>query len=108
MIPRDFAHQALPGTAQTLSTQNGEQARSSIGSAVMRRFLIVLLCIACGYCGSQSPTAPTPGPPPTNPPPSQPPAGPQIFVGAGDIAMCDVNSVATAALLDSIGGLIFT
>ena len=37
-----------------------------------------------------------------------PPSGPQIFVGAGDIAMCDVNSLATAALLDSIAGLIFT
>jgi 3',5'-cyclic AMP phosphodiesterase CpdA len=37
-----------------------------------------------------------------------PPAAPQTFVGAGDIAMCDVNSVATAALLDSIGGLVFT
>jgi 3',5'-cyclic AMP phosphodiesterase CpdA len=35
-------------------------------------------------------------------------SGPQVFVGAGDIAMCDVNSVATAALLDSIGGLVFT
>jgi 3',5'-cyclic AMP phosphodiesterase CpdA len=37
-----------------------------------------------------------------------PPSGPQIFAGAGDIAMCDVNSLATAALLDRIGGLIFT
>jgi hypothetical protein len=74
----------------------------------MRRYLIVLVCVACGYCGSQSPTGPTPGPPPTTPPPSQPPSGPQIFVGAGDIAMGDKNSVATAALLDSIGGLVFT
>jgi hypothetical protein len=74
----------------------------------MRRVLIVLVCVACGYCGSQSPTGPTPGPSPTSPPPSQPPSGPQIFVGAGDIAMCDVNSVATAALLDSIGGYVFT
>ena len=40
--------------------------------------------------------------------PRMPPSGPQIFVGAGDIAMCDRNSLATAALLDSIGGLIFT
>jgi hypothetical protein len=31
-----------------------------------------------------------------------------VFVGAGDIAMCDVNSHTTAALLDVIGGLIFT
>jgi len=74
----------------------------------MRRILIVLVCVACGYCGSQSPTGPTPGPPPPGSPPSQPPAGPQTFVGAGDIAMCDVNSVATAALLDSIGGYVFT
>jgi acid phosphatase type 7 len=74
----------------------------------MRKFLIVLVCVACGYCGNQSPTGPSPGPSPTNPPPSTPPAGPQVFVGAGDIAMCDVNSVATAALLDSIGGLVFT
>jgi hypothetical protein len=31
-----------------------------------------------------------------------------VFAGAGDIAMCDRNSLATAALLDSIGGFIFT
>jgi hypothetical protein len=74
----------------------------------MRKLLVVLVCVACGYCGSQSPTGPSPGPSPTNPPPSTPPSGPQIFVGAGDIAMCDVNSVATASLLDSIGGLVFT
>lgn len=29
-------------------------------------------------------------------------------MGAGDIAMCDRNSVATAALLDNIGGTVFT
>ena len=75
----------------------------------MRRILIVLVCVACGYCGSQSPTGPTPGPPPPGSPPSQPPAGPQTFVGAGDIAMCDRNSLATAALLDSFpGAYVFT
>lgn len=74
----------------------------------MRRILLVLACVACGYCGSQSPTGPTPGPPPTTPPPSTPPAAPQVFVGAGDIAMCDRNMVATAALLDVIDGLVFT
>src|SRR4026208_2210168 len=82
----------------------------------MRRILIVLVCVACGYCGSQSPTGPNPGPPPPgSPPPTaaarppQPPAGPQTFVGAGDIAMCDRNSLATAALLDSFpGAYVFT
>ena len=37
-----------------------------------------------------------------------PPGGPRIFVGAGDIAMCDRNAVATAALMDTIGGDVFT
>ena len=75
----------------------------------MRRILILVICVACGYCGSQSPTGPTPGPPTGLPPPIVPPSsGPQIFVGAGDIAMCDINSVATAALLDNIGGMVFT
>ena len=74
----------------------------------MRRFLIVLVCVACGYCGNQSPTGPTTGPPATTPPPVQTPSGPQVFVGAGDIGMCDKNAVATAALLDSIDGLVFT
>jgi hypothetical protein len=31
-----------------------------------------------------------------------------LFVGAGDIAMCDANSEATARLLDRIGGTVFT
>jgi hypothetical protein len=63
------------------------------------------VCLACGYCGSQSPVGPPPGPGPT---PIPIPSGPQIFAGAGDIAMCDRNAVDTGALLDSIGGLIFT
>jgi acid phosphatase type 7 len=76
----------------------------------MRRILILVICVACGFCGSQSPTGPTAGPPSVSPPPSVPPSsGPQIFAGAGDIAMCDVNSLATAALLDRIGGsFVFT
>src|SRR5215217_102399 len=107
MIPRDFAHQRFD-LAQTASSKPASGARYLHVPRSMRRFLIVLVCVACGYCGGQSPTGPTPGPPPTTPPPSQPPAGPQTFVGAGDIAMCDVNSVATAAQLDAIGGYVFT
>jgi hypothetical protein len=34
--------------------------------------------------------------------------GPQIFVGAGDVAMCDRNAEDTARLLDSIGGTVFS
>jgi hypothetical protein len=80
-----------------------------------RRALLLIVCLACGTCGGQSPTGPTPGQP-TDPlppggivPPSPiSPAAPQVFVGAGDIAMCDRNSIATAGLLDGIGGTVFT
>jgi hypothetical protein len=34
-------------------------------------------------------------------------SGPQVFVGAGDIAMCDIHAVETAALLDRINGFVF-
>ena len=71
----------------------------------MRRFLIVLVCVTCGYCGSQSPTGPTPGPPPTTPPPCA-----RRAVRPADLRRRrrhrDVrrNSVATAALLDQLAG----
>jgi hypothetical protein len=57
-----------------------------------------------------SPQPPAPAPVPVEPPPTvAPPLGlPEIFVGAGDIGACDENSEATARLLDSIGGTVFT
>jgi acid phosphatase type 7 len=88
---------------------------------------VLLLCLAVVQCGSQTPTAPTspssslePAPSatpfpvqapmlPGDPTPSSPQTGgAEIFVGAGDIAACDVNSENTARLLDSIGGTVFT
>ena len=41
--------------------------------------------------------------------PVGPPAAPEVFVGAGDIALCtrDGNHEATAQLLDAIGGTVF-
>ena len=76
-----------------------------------------VMVIACGG----TPTAPSsvasdaqlvPGaalpPGPTVPSPAPVPGLPQIFVGAGDIAMCDANSEATARLVESIGGTVFT
>jgi hypothetical protein len=66
-------------------------------------------------CGGNSPTAPSgaevPVLPPAAPAPSPTPIAPgipQIFVGAGDIAMCDANAEHTARLLDRIGGVVFT
>jgi hypothetical protein len=76
-----------------------------------------VLCAVCAYCGSQSPTGPSPTPPPSSPVPQDPPvtpppppipSGPQVFVGAGDIAMCDRNAEDTARLLDGIGGTVFS
>lgn len=64
-------------------------------------------------CGS-SPLGPAGVTPPDSFPPGtpggpipSPPSQPQTFVGAGDIAMCDANSQATARLLDGIGGTVF-
>lgn len=47
-------------------------------------------------------------PGPTSPTPTPTPAGPETFVGAGDIAICGGNAEATARQLDSIGGTVFT
>ena len=80
----------------------------------MRRLGVVIVTLACVQCGGQ-PTGPSgaapsvviPPDPPVIPPSPPPPASAQIFVGAGDIAMCDANSEATAKLLDAIGGTLF-
>jgi calcineurin-like phosphoesterase family protein len=81
----------------------------------VRRLGVVILSVACMQCGSQGPTGPSAPPPivippdpPVGPPPPPPPATTQVFVGAGDIAMCDANSEATAKILDGIGGTVFT
>jgi hypothetical protein len=72
-----------------------------------------LLAIACAFCGGTStgpgstPSVVVPPDPVPIPGPPPPPAETQIFVGAGDIAMCDANSEATAKLLDGIGGTVF-
>jgi hypothetical protein len=47
-------------------------------------------------------------PGPIIPFPGPNPGLPQVFVGAGDIAQCTSNAEATARLLDTIGGTIFT
>jgi len=66
-----------------------------------------------------TPPAPPPPPPPpptpttTSPPPQPPPPPPDgdpVMVGAGDIAACadTTGAQATAALLDKLGGTVFT
>ena len=79
----------------------------------MRRLGAAILVVACVQCGGTAPTQPsgtTPPvviPPDPGPPLPPPPAATQIFVGAGDISMCDANAEATAKLLDGIGGTVF-
>lgn len=74
----------------------------------------MLLALVSARCGSSSPAAPGSALPPTVPPvspsplPTPIPSGPQVFVGAGDIAMCDGSGdETTAGLLDRIGGTVF-
>ena len=69
--------------------------------------LLAVQCSGGGKSGTTTPTSPSvPGP--STPPVTPPPAGPEIFVGAGDIAICGVNAEATARQLDGIGGTVFT
>ena len=64
------------------------------------RTRVCLLCIGALMCTDR---------PPTDPPPPPPPDAAAVLVGAGDVARCDLaNDEATAALLDTIHGTIFT
>jgi hypothetical protein len=81
----------------------------------MTRLVVVILALMMAHCGG-TPTEPSATIPAQLLPPGSPvppllplsPSLPQVFVGAGDIAACDANSQATARLLDTIGGTVFT
>jgi calcineurin-like phosphoesterase family protein len=67
---------------------------------------IVTICVFVGTCADNSPVAPSS--PPGSPIPA-PPLSSEVFVGAGDIGVCGSGAtVATARLLDSIPGTVFT
>ena len=86
-----------------------QRLRHSWAVAPVGGMLLGLLLIACGDNGA--PTAPTPPTAATVPPqtPAPPPEPDAVLVGAGDIAMCGAPEVAaTAALLDTISGTVFT
>jgi len=92
--------------------RRGRLARAALTAAAL------VVCLAAVHCGGgNSVTGPTPPPnntppgdPNPNPTPTPPPTTSQIFVGAGDIAMCDALDPArqTGQLLSSIGGTVFT
>src|SRR5215475_1646207 len=99
-----------------------------VGSRIRTVFILLILGFAPLAAHAQPPAQPPaqPAPTTTQPPPTttQPPAtttepatttadeGGVVFVGAGDIANCEVagggGARATAALLDSIEGTVFT
>lgn len=75
-----------------------------VGVAVLFAVLVAVVS-QCG--GTSSPVQPSP--PPTPPPTPTPVPTEPILVGAGDIALCSSDAhLATAALLDDIGGYVFT
>lgn len=82
----------------------------------MKRVVALTISLICLQCGGESPGPTSPsssGPPlppisPVPPFPPLPPGTPQVFVGAGDIAVCGGSSDLTARLLDAIGGTVFT
>lgn len=58
---------------------------------------MLLVCLLCVQCGGATPTGPTQS------------AAAEVFVGAGDIAVCGSSAPqATAMLLDTIDGTVFT
>ena len=76
---------------------------------------ILVLCLIGVDCTGGTPTGPPGSPSPTPVPPTSPtltpppPAQSEVFVGAGDIAVCgSAGTAATARLLDFIGGTVFT
>jgi hypothetical protein len=91
-----------------LHSAGGEYSASRLAT----RVAALALCVACSQCSkplSPSPGGPSPNPTgPTSPNPNAPTPGPVVFSGAGDIAMDGGNSEATAKLLDTIGGDVFT
>jgi hypothetical protein len=77
--------------------------------------IALVACLAAVRCGGNTASGPTP---PTNTPPGDPnpvppnippPVTSEVFVGAGDIAMCDALEPArqTGQLLRTIGGTVF-
>jgi hypothetical protein len=90
--------------------------RSTPVTTLTTRVGAIVVCLAFSQCSGNSPTTPTspssptiPGPsiPTPNPPPVS--FAPEVFAGAGDIALCNQgNSVGVARLLETVGGTIFT
>jgi hypothetical protein len=82
----------------------GRVAKRAISLAAA--LLAALACVVCGGAPSGPSEMPGPRPGPGLPQPPPMPEPPQTVAAAGDIAMCDANSEATARLLDTISGTV--
>jgi acid phosphatase type 7 len=96
----------------SLPRRSAEARRWEIRSWALGCLSVVAISLLFAQC-NRSPTQPSPGtqppvpgPAPTPPLPQAP--GPAVFVGAGDIAIANGHDDATARLIDSIGGDVFT
>jgi hypothetical protein len=95
-----------------LSRRSATARRREIRSWALGCLGAVAISLLFAQC-NKSPTTPSPGTQPPIPGPSPTPPlpqapGPAVFVGAGDIAIANGHDDATAALIDRIGGDIFT
>jgi len=102
---KDSAGATLTGRVVTWSTSaSGVATISSAGLVTgVAAGTATITATSEGKSGTATVTVTAP------PPPPPPPAGAAVFVGAGDIATCSAaNDEATATLLDSIPGTVFT
>lgn len=98
--------------SKSLSRRSARARRRNFRSVALGCLFAVAISVLFAQC-NKSPTSPSPGSPSPIPGPSpQPPLpqspGPAIFVGAGDIAIASGHDDATARLMDTIGGDVFT
>jgi 3',5'-cyclic AMP phosphodiesterase CpdA len=89
---------------------SGQATSRRSDSRVLLAGLALLAALGAAQCSGGSagtgPTGPSiPGPNSPGGNPTQ--SGPEIFAGAGDIAICGGNAEATARQLDGIGGTVF-
>jgi len=94
----------------TTNTTDGSHGLTAIASTSTQTFTSAPITVVVDNVSdpSPTPTTTTPAPSPTPTTTTPPPAGDAVLVGAGDIASSNANDEATAVLLDSIPGTVYT
>ena len=101
---RLLAGKACLAVARRAEAENQVVALGCLGAVAIS--VLFAQCNKSPTTPSPGTQPPVPGPSPTPPLPQAP--GPAIFVGAGDIAIASGHDDATARLMDTIGGDVFT